>query len=188
MLLGIGSAARKQSRRSASEAAASGSTKYELRRSITMATPNTATPQASAPQAAPPTRTANFFTLHSNVIQGGQFFLHVVYSTSGFDGKPHLQYHDPSQTLDFSGDQITTTPSPIGTLVTVTIRRTVDSGSTTFSLLVPQVNLGHSTSASIRTFGVTTVHRFSIVPFLAQGQTELYTVTELQGTAESVAF
>ena len=29
--------------------------------------------------------------------------LHVTYSTSGFDGKPHFSYQDLHQTLDFSG-------------------------------------------------------------------------------------
>jgi hypothetical protein len=55
-------------------------------------------------------------------------------------------------------------------------------------LLVPQVNLNQSTQAQITTFGVTTLHRFSIAPQLDQGQTEHYTVAELSGTATVVAF
>jgi hypothetical protein len=97
-----------------------------------------------------------------------------------------LEYHDSNQPLTFSGDQIQTTESPIGTLVTVTTRMTVDTGSTTFTLFIPQIKLVGQ-SANINTFGVTTIHRFSVVvPNL--GQTDLYTVTELLGTAELVAF
>ncbi len=72
--------------------------------------------------------------------------------------------------------------------MTVTIRPTIDSGSTTFTLLVPTVNLDMDTSAPIHTIGITTQHRFSIIPALRQGQTELYRVTRLTGTASAVQF
>ena len=103
-------------------------------------------------------KTPNLFRLHGTNLQ-------VIYSTSGFDGKPHLQYHDVFQTLHFSGDQIRTLPSEIGTLVTVTIRMTVDTGSTVFTLLVPHVNLEDesNTPVNITTYGFTTIRRFSIV-------------------------
>lgn len=127
------------------------------------------------------TQTPNLYRLHGHNLQ-------VTYSTSGFDGKPHLQYHDMFQTLDFSGDQIRTLPTEIGTLVTVTIRRTVDTGSTTFSLLVPVVNLEGSNTVEITTYGITTIRRFSIVSEFNQGQMDSYTVTELRGTAAHVVF
>src|SRR5436853_7639761 len=98
--------------------------------------------------------------------------LHVTYSTSGIDGKPHFAYQDAHQSLQFSGSQIRSVPTEIGALVTVTIRKTVDSGSTSFSLMVPTVNLGASNQSHIRTFGITTIHKFSIVPALNQVQTE----------------
>lgn len=133
----------------------------------------------------PVTRPANLYSLHNNVIQGGQFSLYIIYSPSGLGGEPFFQYHDPSQSLSFTGNQIQTTESPLGNLVTVTTRMTVDAGSTTFTLFVPTVNLVGQ-SLSITTFGVTTTHRGGILPNL--GQTELYSVTELLGTAESVVF
>ena len=124
--------------------------------------------------------TPNLFHLHGNQIT-------VTYAKSGIDGKPHFQYHDLQQTLNFSGDQVRAVETEIGTLVSVTIHTTVDSGSTSFSVLVPAVNLGKSESANIRAVGVTTLHRFSIVPALNVGQIELYTVTKLRGTAQHVA-
>jgi hypothetical protein len=68
----------------------------------------------------------------------------------------------------------------------VTIVRTVDSGSTTFTLLVPQINLGQTNSAPISTEGITTIHRFSLVPAFNHGQIELYQVERLSGTAQFV--
>jgi hypothetical protein len=131
----------------------------------------------------PPIRpkTPNLYRLHGHNLQ-------VIYSSSGFDGQPHLQFHDTFQTLHFSGDEIRTVPTEIGTLVTVTIRMTVDTGSTAFTVLVPQVNLEESDSVNITTYGITTLRRFSIVPEFNQGQIDSYAVTELRGTAAHVVF
>ena len=124
--------------------------------------------------AAPVTFTKpNLYTLHG----GG---IHVSYSTSGFDGKPHFTYQDVHGSQSFSDTQINVASTPIGDVVTVTIRRTVDAGSTSFSVLIPTVNLmGPAPSEHIHTDGITTIHRFSIVPAFNQGQTELYQFTPL---------
>jgi hypothetical protein len=138
----------------------------------------------------PVVREANLYSLHNNVIQGGQFSLYIVYSSSGPIGKPSLEYHTPSQSLSFLGDQIETTALPLGNLVTVTTRPPADTGSTTFTLFVPSVSLlvGQS-STNVNTVGVTTTRRGGIVPpHLNIGQQEFYTVTELTGTAEFVVF
>ena len=120
-------------------------------------------------------------------LSGGQ--LHIGYSTSSINGQPHFTYKDGAQTLSFTGSQIRTAKTEIGTLVTVTIRMTVDAGSTTFTLLLPAVNLASPPSpAQVHTYGITTVHRFSVVPKANEGQTETYTVTELSGTASHVVF
>lgn len=131
--------------------------------------------------APPAANKPNLFQLHGNHLQ-------VTYSTSGIDGKPHFTYHDPHQTHSFSGAEIRTLASEIGTLVTVTIRKTVDAGSTSFTLVVPNVNLDATNKASIKTFGVTTLHKLSIVPAFNLGQTETYAVTELSGSASFVLF
>lgn len=123
----------------------------------------------------------NLYQVHGSGLQ-------ITYATSGIDGKAHLQYHDSAQTLQFSGDEIRTVEAEIGTLVTVTIRMTVDTGSTSFTLVIPQVNLDSSNHVNIHTFGITTVHRFSVIPAFNHGQTELYTVSQLSGTAAFVVF
>ena len=53
---------------------------------------------------------------------------------------------------------------------------------------MPTVHLNSTNHASIHTEGITTIHRFSILPAFNQGQTELYTVTPLTGTASFVVF
>ena len=124
----------------------------------------------------------NLYNLHGPNIT-------VSYVTAGIDGKPRFSYHDSIRTLQFTGDQIRTAPTEIGTLVTVTLQMTVDTGSTSFTLLVPTVNLDQThKSAHITTEGITTLHRFSVIPALNQGQTELYTVVKLTGTAQAVVF
>ena len=114
--------------------------------------------------------------------------IHITYSTSGIGGQPHFTYHDALQVKHFTGNQITTVQTSIGTMVTVLIHLTVDAGSTTFSVLLPNVNLptGLFASANITAEGITTLHRFSI--FHIQGQTEFYTVVPMQGTAMHVLF
>lgn len=125
---------------------------------------------------------ANMFSLAG----GG---LHVSYSTSGIDGKPHFTYQDANRSLSFAGDEIRVVECDLATVVSVTIVRTVDAGSTSFSLLVPHVNLpAPFSSLAIRTEGVTTHHAFSIIPALNHGQRDFYHVTALHGTASNVVF
>ena len=122
----------------------------------------------------------NFFQLQGDDI-------HVTYSTSGFDGKPHFGYQDPLQSKQFSGDQIRKTESELGTLVTVFLRQTVDTGSTTFTLLIPRVNLRFANSVNITTLGIAAIHHFSIIG-PPNGQADFYRSHVLTGEAALVKF
>ena len=113
--------------------------------------------------------------------------IHVSYATTSLQGQPQFNYHDAVQAKNFSGSEIQTADSILGTLVTVFLIRTVDAGSTTFTLLIPRINLPPSNVANITTEGITTLHKFTIVG-PPQGQTELYTVRTLHGTAAFVFF
>src|SRR6476620_3245168 len=121
-----------------------------------------------------------------NLYQLSGKHLNITYSTTGIDGKPHFSYQDLQQTLSFTGDQIRGVVTEIGTLVSVTIRVTVDTGGTTFSLLLPRVNIPGEQTVPIQTVGITTLHRFSILPI--NGQLDFYTVTRLHGSAARVFF
>ena len=88
--------------------------------------------------------------------------LQVSYSVAG----PHLHYHHGPVIRDFTGSEIRLVEVPdLGTLVSVTILLTIDSGSTTFTLLLPRVNLPAPPAlpalVPVTTQGITTGHRFS---------------------------
>ncbi len=121
-------------------------------------------------------------------IQGGG--ISVSYYPDGF-GPPVLDrgsllfvYQDAHRSQSFFSDQVRTIKvDDLGTVVSVTLVETVDIGSTTFSLLVPDVQLPEQqTSVFIRTEGITTVHRV-FVALIGHPQSETYTVTALDGTA-----
>ncbi len=127
-----------------------------------------------------PIEAPNLFSLSG----GG---LTVSLALSGFDAKPHFSYQDSHQSLNFSGDDIAIEETALGTLVTVTLVRTPDFGDTTFTLLVPRVNLLGATSHVIHTVGITTMHRTTIAG-LGHGQLTTYHVTRLSGSAAQVQF
>ena len=66
----------------------------------------------------------------------------VDYETSSFIGQPVLNLtQGPGPIRHFAGSQIRTLNTEIGTLVTVTTQLTVDTGSTSFSVLIPAITL-----------------------------------------------
>jgi hypothetical protein len=114
--------------------------------------------------------------------------LTVSLALTGIDGKPHFTYQDAHQSQSFSGDEITIEETGVlGKLASVTLVRTVDFGDTTFTLLVPEVNLLGSASHFIHTVGITTMHRTTIAG-LGHGQLTTYHVTRLHGSAVQVQF
>jgi hypothetical protein len=121
-------------------------------------------------------------------VRGGG--ISVAYYPDGFGpiredrGPLHLVYQDAFRSLAFYGEEARIVEvADLGTVVSVTIVETVDTGYTSFSLLVPDVDLPTSqSSVSISTEGITTVHRI-FVALIGHPQSETYTVTSLSGTA-----
>ena len=114
----------------------------------------------------------------------------VSYYPDGF-GPPVLDrgrllfvYQDAHRSQSFYSDEVRTVKvDDLGMVVSVTIVESVDTGSTTFSLFVPDIQLpAEQTSVSIHTKGITTVHRV-FVALIGHPQSETYTVTALGGTA-----
>jgi hypothetical protein len=99
-------------------------------------------------------------------------------------GATRLIYQDGSQQLKFTSDELRIVPvEDLGTWISVTLVRTVDTGYTSFSLLLPEVVLaGPNASARVDTVGVTTVHR-AFVARIGHAQVETYTEACLSGTA-----
>jgi hypothetical protein len=121
-------------------------------------------------------------------VQGGG--ISVSYYPDGFgppvedSGRLLLVYQDAHRSQLFLSDQVRTVKvDDLGMVVSVTLVESVDTGGTTFSLLVPDVQLPEQqTSVFIHTEGITTVHRV-FVALIGHPQSETYTVTALNGTA-----
>jgi hypothetical protein len=112
--------------------------------------------------------------------------LEILYSASTDPTLSKLQYRNGDQRAYFHGSDITTLATPAGTMVSVTIRRTVDMGYTALSLLIPRVRVGAGSNAPVDTVAVITNHLPAIGPALTTGQLDAYTFTPLQGTGACV--
>jgi len=77
------------------------------------------------------------------VLQSSDGKTKVEYETSSFIGQPTLNLTQPPghPIRHFAGSQIRTLNAEIGKLVTVTTQLTVDTGSTSFSVLIPAITL-----------------------------------------------
>jgi hypothetical protein len=146
-------------------------------------------------QSQPATAVASDAAAQSALVRPNQYVLagdgiSVSYFPEGFgpilkDGPDRLFYQDANRHLVFNGSEIRKVEVPdLGTILSVTIVQTVDVGSTTFSFILPHVNLpqGPHPSVAIHTEGITTVHR-AFVLLIGHPQVETYSVTCLTGTA-----
>lgn len=123
--------------------------------------------------------TPNLYSLSGNGV-------HVTYASTGIDGRPSLEYQDAFQSQQFRGDDLRVAEGDLGGTVTVWLRRTVDSGSTSFTLLVPNAVAPQWETVQIETVGVTAIHRFSVLRLT--GQLTTYESILLHGVAEAVDF
>jgi hypothetical protein len=121
------------------------------------------------------------------VLQSSDGKTKVDYETTSFVGQPTLNLtQGPGPIRHFAGSQIRRVNTEIGILVSVTTQITVDTGSTSFSILIPAVTL---TSASdhqtIATEAIITHHTGpNSVP--ATGVHETYTFIPMKGEASFI--
>jgi hypothetical protein len=122
------------------------------------------------------------------VLQNGDGTTKVDYETSNFIGQPilNLTQGPGGPVRHFSGSQIRALDSEIGTLVTVTTQITVDTGSTSFSVLIPAISFaGISDHKKFATEAIVTSHTGpNSVP--STGVHETYKFIELKGEASFV--
>jgi hypothetical protein len=127
-------------------------------------------------------------------IQPNRFSLHsydgatkVEYETSSFIGQPILNLtQGPGPIRHFVGSQIRTVATEVGTLVTVTTHLTIDTGSTSFSVLIPSITLANlSDHKTFATEAIVTSHTGpnSVPP---TGVHETYNFMPLKGEANFV--
>ncbi len=95
--------------------------------------------------------------------------------------KPLFNYKDLKGTHNFTGDEIRTQKTVVGTMVTVTLESVPDLHVITLTLLVPVINLDRSErkfkTIAIRTTNKTTISGDSLVK-----GAQSYEVINLQGT------
>jgi hypothetical protein len=124
---------------------------------------------------------ANLFELSGDGVQ-------ITYSTTSFDGKPHFDFqgpYRPQESLAFTGPEIRTQQSELGTLVSVSLLRTIDAGATVLTLLLPFVKLTGQDAQSFETLAIIT-KTYGILPH--QGAQPTYQVVSLSGSAQMVIF
>jgi hypothetical protein len=117
----------------------------------------------------------------------------VTLRSDAATGEDHLTYQDESRSLSFPGadGNVTKEDTGAGLLLTVVINQTVDAGNTTFSLLLPLVNLAGlklgGKPPPIVTVGILTERHISFVhtPFTLFQMTSYGTI-QLTGTASRV--
>ena len=121
------------------------------------------------------------------ILQSNDGNTKVDYETTSFVGQPILNLtQGPGPIRHFSGSQIRVLETEIGKLVTVTTNITVDTGSTSFSVLIPAITLTSTTDhQAFNTDAIVTRHSGpNSVPIT--GVHEIYTFIPMKGTASFV--
>jgi hypothetical protein len=121
------------------------------------------------------------------VLQSNDGKTKVDYETSSFIGQPVFNLTEgPGPIRHFSGSQIRTVDTEIGTLVSVTTHLTVDTGSTSLSVLIPAITLASiSDHKAFTTEAIVTSHTGpNSVP--STGVHEKYQFIPMKGEANFV--
>jgi hypothetical protein len=121
------------------------------------------------------------------VMQSSDGKTKVDYETTSFIGQPILNLtQGPGPIRHFSGSQVRRVDTEIGTLVTVTTHLTIDTGSTSFSVLIPAITLtSASDQKAFTTDAIVTSHTGpNSIP--SAGVHETYQFTQLKGEANFV--
>jgi hypothetical protein len=121
------------------------------------------------------------------VLQSNDGKTKVDYETSSFLGQPTFNLtQGPGPIRHFAGSQIRTLNTEIGILVSVTTQLTVDTGSTSFSVLIPAITLTSiGDQKAFNTDAIVTTHSGpNSVP--ATGVHETYNFIPMKGEASFV--
>ncbi len=119
---------------------------------------------------------ANKYVLHGDGIQ-------VTYVIGGNPTFPSLTFSEGATHKTFTPAQITTDLTGLGTLVSVALVKTIDTGGTRFGFFLPEVQLSLGQSASVTTIGV--FETFS-GPDSVPHRPTTWQCVHLHGTAEEV--
>jgi len=121
------------------------------------------------------------------ILQSSDGKTKVDYETTSFIGQPVLNLTEGAGPIrHFAGSQIRTLNTEIGILVSVTTQITIDTGSTSFSVLIPAITLtATADQKKFSTDAIVTSHSGpNSVP--AVGVHETYQFIPMKGTASFV--
>ncbi|MBT4521985.1 MAG: carboxypeptidase regulatory-like domain-containing protein [Halieaceae bacterium] len=112
----------------------------------------------------------------------------VEYTTSSIDDTPQLHYRRGSNGVrTFSGDEIRATKTEVGQLVTLSLRQIPDLKTTTFTLLIPAVNVNEQGPVLFETTAFITNHHTTIAgPALVDGPIQTHFMQSLLAQASQV--
>jgi hypothetical protein len=121
------------------------------------------------------------------ILQSNDGKTKVDYETTSFIGQPVLNLTQlPGPIRHFAGSQIRSLNTEIGTLVTVTTQLTIDSGSTSFSVLIPAITLTSISDHQAFTTDAIVTHHSGPNSVPQTGVHETYQFIAMKGEANFV--
>ena len=111
----------------------------------------------------------------------------ISYSTSSITGPPQFYYSGPKGEHSFSGDEIQTLSSALGTEVTVTLEAVPDLHTITLTVLLPAITLSPGDEESFDSAGIFTTSNTTIAG-PPGGVAQTYEIISLDGVAKLVNF
>jgi len=125
------------------------------------------------------TEIANLFTLSCAETQ-------ISYSTTSINGTPRFSYRGPKGDHSFSGSEIDTLSTALGTEVTVTLEAIPDLHTLTLTVVLPRIEGQMGDEQPFGSVGIFTTNHTTIAgpPPVAQS----YEIIALDGIAEFVRF
>ena len=109
----------------------------------------------------------------------------ITYSTSSFAGPPHFSYSGPKGEDSFSGEEIQSLGSALGTEHTVMLEAVPDLHTVT--VVLPDIRLSSGEEQSFHALGILTTNETTIAGPPA-GAAQTYEVITLDGVAKLVEF
>jgi hypothetical protein len=113
----------------------------------------------------------------------------ITYSTTGVDGQPTFSYSGKKGEHSYSGDEIQTLDSALGTEVTVTLEDVADLHVITLTLLIPEMWIAPHAGMEVRTLAIFTTKEEPITaPVGLPAVREQHDVVSLDGEGKLVDF
>lgn len=113
--------------------------------------------------------------------------IRVTFSTSSFAGPPRFSLSGSKGEHSFSGEEIRTLETELGTEVTVTLETVPDLHTITLTLIVPAISLPPENETTFETVAIFTTNHTTIAG-PPPGPAQTYEVFALNGVAKLVSF